>query len=102
MNIPERDARCKCTLRDAASARHCRWCDPQNEIEDMLFTTKQDEEEITELEEIIIKLQNELELVRSEAKVSKRAAQIAQNEVTQMKNKCATYERKLSNMRKER
>lgn len=43
------DGRCKCTLRDAARDRHCRYCDPQATIDDLLEAQEEDEKDFHEL-----------------------------------------------------
>jgi len=45
------DGRCKCTLKDAVSARHCRYCDPQATIDDLLEAQEDDEKDFWELYE---------------------------------------------------
>ena len=45
--------RCKCTLQDAARARHCRYCEPQITIDELNSELKSEQEDFYNVYEAI-------------------------------------------------
>lgn len=60
---------CKCTLQDAARARHCRYCEPQLTIDELEECIKNEQEDWKELEQESQKLRKALEFIKKHVEI---------------------------------